>query len=52
MTMDTLQDHTLAPDIVVSTDDHRKLRELAHAGINVASTVADDLLYELERASV
>lgn len=52
MTTYTLQDFTLSPDIVVSTEDHRKLTELAHAGINMASTVADDLLYELDRASV
>lgn len=52
MTTYTLQEFTLSPDVVLSTEDHRKLTELAHAGINIASTVADDLLYELDRASV
>lgn len=52
MTTTTLQDFTLTPDIVVNTEDHRMLTKLAYAGINEASTVADDLLYELDRASV
>ena len=52
MTTTTLHDFTLSPDIVLSTEDHRRLSQLAHAGIGVASTVADDLLYELDRASV
>jgi regulator of nucleoside diphosphate kinase len=52
MTTTTLQEFALSPDIVLSTEDHRKLSQLAHAGISVASTVADDLLYELDRASV
>ena len=52
MTTTTLQEFSLAPDIVLSTEDHRRLTELAYAGINIASTVADDLLYELDRASV
>lgn len=52
MTTTSLSDFTLTPDIVVSTEDHRMLAKLAYAGINEASTVADDLLYELDRASV
>ncbi len=52
MTTTVLQDFTLTPNIVVTTEDHRMLSKLAHAGINEASTVADDLLYELDRASV
>lgn len=52
MTTVSLQDFTLTPDIVVNTEDHRLLTKLAYAGINEASTVADDLLYELDRASV
>ncbi len=52
MTTTTLQDFALSPDIVLSSEDHKKLTQLAYAGINVASTVADDLLYELDRASV
>lgn len=52
MTTMTLHDFTASPDIVLSTKDHRQLTELAHAGLDLASTVADDLLYELDRASV
>ena len=52
MTTTTLQELTLSPDLVISREDHRRLRDLAHAGLDMASTVADDLLYELERASV
>lgn len=52
MTTISLTDFTLTPDIVVNTEDHRMLTKLAYAGINEASTVADDLLYELDRASV
>jgi regulator of nucleoside diphosphate kinase len=48
----TVHELNLSPDIVLSTEDHRRLTELAHAGISVASTVADDLLVELDRASV
>jgi regulator of nucleoside diphosphate kinase len=52
MTASTFEDFTLSPEIVLSTEDYRLLTELAHAGINVASTAADELLYELDRASV
>lgn len=52
MTTTTFRDLTLTPDIVVHTEDHRLLTKLAYAGINEASTVADDLLFELDRASV
>ena len=52
MTTITLQDFVLSPDIVIGLDDHRLLRQLAHAGISNASTVADELLYELDRAEV
>jgi regulator of nucleoside diphosphate kinase len=52
MTNSALYELVLSPDIVLSTEDYRKLTELAHAGINIASTVADDLLYELDRANV
>lgn len=47
-----LDELTLAPNLVIDTEDHRSLTRLAHAGISEASTVADDLLYELGRASV
>lgn len=50
MTTTTLQELTLSPDILLCTEDHRRLRDLAHAGLNLA--FADDLLYELDRASV
>lgn len=52
MTTTSLHDSTLTPDIVVSTEDHRMLTKLAYAGISEASTVADDLLCELDRASI
>lgn len=52
MTTTTLHDFTLSPDIMLSTTDHRRLSQLAYAGLDEASTVADDLLYELDRASV
>ncbi len=52
MTTTTLQEFTLSPEIFVTNDDHRLLMALAHAGVDVASTVADDLLYELDRANV
>lgn len=52
MTTMTFEELTLSPDIVLCTDDHKRLRDLAHAGLNMASTVADDLLYEIERANV
>ena len=42
MTTTTLHDFALSPDIVLSTEDHRRLSQLAHAGIGVASTVADE----------
>lgn len=40
------------PDLVVGEVDHRKLVALALAGIGHSSDVADELLYELERARV
>lgn len=52
MTTSTLQELTLSPDIVVSSEDHHELSRIAYAGISDASTVADDLLYELDRATV
>ena len=52
MTNTTLEDFILTPTIVLNTEDFRLLTKLAHAGISEASIVADDLLYELDRASV
>lgn len=40
------------PDIVLSAADHQKLIVLAMAGTGHSAEAADDLLYELERASV
>ena len=52
MTVTTFQESNLSPDIVLCTEDHRPLRGLALAGLDMASTVADDLLHELDRANV
>jgi regulator of nucleoside diphosphate kinase len=52
MTIANLQEFNLTPDILLTTEDFRLLTKLAHAGISEASTVADDLLYELDRANV
>ena len=52
MTISAFEDLPLTPEIVLSTEDHRLLTQLAYAGINTASPVADELLYELDRASV
>jgi regulator of nucleoside diphosphate kinase len=52
MTVISLRDFTLSPDIALTAEDHRRLTELAHAGSGAASTVADYLLGELDRASV
>jgi regulator of nucleoside diphosphate kinase len=52
VTTTVLQDFNLSPKIVLTTEDHRMLSKLAHAGISEASTVADDLLFELDRASI
>lgn len=42
----------LSPNIVLSQSDHRQLSMLALAGTNHTADIADDLLHELERASV
>lgn len=42
----------LSPDIVLGASDHRQLLVLAMAGIGHSAEIADDLLYELERARV
>lgn len=42
----------LSPDIVLGASDHRQLLVLAMAGTGHSADVADDLLYELERARV
>lgn len=50
--MNTLTAFTLRPSIVVGESDHRKLVSLAMAGLGSAASAFDDLLDELERASV
>lgn len=52
MTDVSIADLILSPDLVLSIEDHRLLTKLASDGISEASTVGDDLLYELRRASV
>jgi regulator of nucleoside diphosphate kinase len=39
-----LDELSLAPTLIIDTEDHRLLTRLALAGISEASTVADDLL--------
>lgn len=52
MTVISLRDFALSPDIALTAEDHRRLTELAHAGSSVASAVADYLLGELDRADI
>lgn len=42
----------LSPRIVLSQSDHRQLSVLALAGSGHSADIADDLLHELDRASV
>jgi regulator of nucleoside diphosphate kinase len=42
----------LSPNIVLSQTDHRQLSVLALAGVGHSADIADDLLHELDRASV
>ena len=42
----------LSPNIVLSQSDHRLLSVLALAGVGHTAEIADDLLHELDRASV
>ncbi len=42
----------LSPDITLGTSDHRQLLVLALAGAGHSADIADNLLYELERARV
>lgn len=42
----------LSPDIVLGASDHRQLLVLAMAGTGHSADIADELLYELERARV
>lgn len=50
--MPILHNLPLQPNIVLGKADHQKLIVLAMAGLGHSAEAADDLLYELERASV
>ena len=52
MTIISIADFDLSPDIVLGSADHRQLIVLAMAGIGHSAEDADGLLYELERAQV
>ena len=52
MTTISLGDFQLSPGIVLGESDHRQLTTLALAGVGHSSDAADELLGELERASV
>lgn len=52
MTTLTLADFDLSPQIVISRDEHRRLLVLAMAGSGHAPDDSDELLYELDRATV
>lgn len=52
MTTTTLQDFVLSPDIIISRSEHRMLTVLAMGGSGHSADVADNLLYELERAEI
>lgn len=52
MTTISLQDFTLSPNIVLGKEDHRQLTVLAMAGSGHSADASDDLLHELDRASV
>lgn len=52
MTERSLTDHILSPKILIGTADHQTLVRLAMAGTGHNADDADELLYELERATV
>lgn len=52
MTTTTLQDFTLSPEILLGREEHRRLTVLALSSTGHSAEVADELLYELERASL
>jgi len=52
MTTQTLADFLLSPRIILSRDEHRTLLTLAMAGTGHTADDSDQLLYELERATV
>ena len=50
--MTNTEHNDLSPDIVLSVVDHHQLNQLAMAGLERTPDLSDDLLNELERASV
>jgi len=52
MTLYSLHDFRLTPNIILSETDNRQLTVLALAGSGHTTEEADDLLHELERARV
>ncbi len=52
MTTLTLTDFNLSPEIILGSEDHRRLIVLALAGSGHTADDADGLLYELERAQI
>lgn len=52
MTITALADFRLSPEIVLGKDEHTTLIQLAMAGTGHTADDADELLFELERASV
>lgn len=52
MTVLTLADFTLSPEIILARDEHRRLTQLALAGTDHSPEESDFLLYELDRAQV
>ncbi len=52
MTTISLSDFSLSPEIILASSEHRLLLRLAMGGTGHTADDADDLLYELERATV
>jgi regulator of nucleoside diphosphate kinase len=52
MTTISLSDFTLTPPLVIASSEHNQLARLALAGSGHSADAADDLLYELDRASI
>lgn len=52
MTRHNLETFNLSPRIVLGREEHRQLTTLALAGVGHGSDASDDLLHELDRASV
>lgn len=52
MTTISLSDFALSPPVIIATSEYGQLARLALAGTGHSADAADDLLYELDRASV